>query len=404
MTVANRFGPVQQLVVQATPFCNLDCDYCYLPKRSDRSVISLGMLEELVRYLVGEGTLANDVEFRWHAGEPLVVPFDFYERALARLADLVPAEVQVRHSMQTNATTLNPKLARRIGESGIELGLSIDGPQELHDASRKYRSGRGSFKRVMEGVGHLRDADVEFDVIAVLTPSALIDPEAYYRFFVDIGARSLGLNIEESEGSHVSRLGAQHLSPLRSFLSSLWSLAKSGPLPVREFSILHGLILNESPAQRDLQNMPGRILSLATNGDIATYSPELLGLKHVDWPNFAIGNVSSLTPGCLASSRVLRRLTGAIEAGVGLCQQECGYYEVCGGGRPVNKLYENGTFESTETLECRTRVKALAEIVVEQMLLSSGSDSVEAGDQSRRIEKASCSETSSSPTVFVAPS
>ena len=104
---------------------------------------------------------------------------------------------------------------------------------------------------------------------------------------------------------------------------------------------------------------PFAVTSMDHAGNLSTFSPELLGLKNAAYGDFLIGNVNRDTLADLEKSPNLARMHADIEAGVALCRESCEYFSVCGGGEPVNKLAENGTFVSTETAFCRlTKMRA----------------------------------------------
>ena len=88
--------------------------------------------------------LDRQLEVAWHGGEPLVVPLAWYEDALALMAEQRPAVLQLKHCFQTNGLLLNEDWARFFARTGARVGLSIDGPAEFHDASRRTRDGRGT--------------------------------------------------------------------------------------------------------------------------------------------------------------------------------------------------------------------------------------------------------------------
>src|SRR5205814_8388215 len=85
-------GPLQLLVVQPTPFCNLDCSYCYLPDRDNKKVMASGTLETLARKVFAADLPARQLSVVWHAGEPLVVSTTWYEQAFATIARHCPLE------------------------------------------------------------------------------------------------------------------------------------------------------------------------------------------------------------------------------------------------------------------------------------------------------------------------
>src|SRR5262249_48999469 len=155
--------------------------------------------------------------------------------------------------------------------------------------------GRGSHRATMSGIQALRERSVPFEVIAVVTPLSLDDPASYYDYFCRTGAALLGLNVEESEGTHRSSLGVDDHARFKRFARELFHLSTGSPLKVREFTILETLMRRSSLAARDTQNTCGSIVSLAVDGEISTFSPELLGLAHPNWPSFAIAHVGDLS-------------------------------------------------------------------------------------------------------------
>ena len=83
------FGPLRLLVVQPTPFCNLDCDYCYLPSRDDRSRLPLELLERTLERVLESPYASDDFTLLWHAGEPLTMPIAFYDEATALIRSVL---------------------------------------------------------------------------------------------------------------------------------------------------------------------------------------------------------------------------------------------------------------------------------------------------------------------------
>ena len=142
--------PVHLLIIQPTPFCNINCSYCYLGDRSDKKQITLGTVEAIARFLRDVPVSASPLAVCWHAGEPLVVPVAFYEQAFNCFAQ-TPGAPAVQHSFQTNATLIDDKWCDLFKRWSVRVGVSVDGPRTIHDANRVDRAGRGTFDRVMRG-------------------------------------------------------------------------------------------------------------------------------------------------------------------------------------------------------------------------------------------------------------
>ena len=104
------FQPALQtrlLILQATPFCNIDCDYCYLPDRASTARMSVATARLAARRLREDGLLGDALSVVWHAGEPLAMPVSFYAEAIAAIEAEIGAHCQVTHSIQTNATLID---------------------------------------------------------------------------------------------------------------------------------------------------------------------------------------------------------------------------------------------------------------------------------------------------------
>src|SRR3954454_10407624 len=151
MTTADA-GPLELLVIQPTPFCNLDCSYCYLPDRQNRRTMSPRTLETAFAWVFASGLVRQPSPLLWHAGEPMVLPPAFYERAAELLATHDPGGDLVTQAIQTNATLVGPAWCDLIRRLNMQVGVSVDGPAFLHDRCRRTRRGAGTLDRVLRGL------------------------------------------------------------------------------------------------------------------------------------------------------------------------------------------------------------------------------------------------------------
>jgi uncharacterized protein len=356
---------IQLLVIQPTPFCNIDCRYCYLPDRSNKAVVAEATLANLFSQVFESGWASDGVTIVWHAGEPLVLPIDFYRRAFRLVDALKPPGLLVTHSFQTNGTLIDDAWCKFLAEERVGVGVSIDGPQPLHDINRVTRSGRGTFERTIAGIRRLRANAVPFHVISVLSAESLAVPREMFDFYVAEGIDQVCFNVEESEGDHVSRsLNDEGVADAYyRFLREFWRLAAAAPGKfafIREIDDATQQVLRPNEAMFSNQLVePFAITSMDWAGNLATFSPELLGLKNPTYDDFIIGNINRDRLIDLPQRPALLKMLADIGAGVELCRRRCEYFSVCGGGEPVNKLAENGSFVSTETIFCRmTKMRA----------------------------------------------
>lgn len=363
---------IHTIVLQPTPFCNIRCRYCYLPSRDDTSKMSLDTIETTFRRVFDSPYAGEQITVIWHAGEPMVVPVSYYEAAFEAIERLRPAHVMIRHSFQTNGTLLTKEWCDLIRKWGVGLGVSIDGPRQMHDANRITRSGKGTFDLAMRGIRLLQSEDIPFHVISVLSNASLDQPEELHAFYLEAGIVDVCFNVEESEGDHVSELMQRERADTRErfqqFLQRFWKLSRQNP-GINFIREIDGLIPRIfRPAEADTGNdqvEPLAMLNVDCNGNVGTFSPELLGYRNERYNDFLIGNVHRHSLKQMLHSTAMKAMVNDIQAGVEACRQECGYFSICGGGAPVNKLSENGTFASTQTSFCN-----LVQITPADLILS----------------------------------
>ena len=350
-------GQTSLLVIQPTPFCNIDCSYCYLPQRSLNKRLSFEHAETIFKKLFSFPTIRDCVTVVWHAGEPLVLPIEYYERMFKMVKCLAPPNLQIRHDIQTNGTLISRQWCDFIKKWDVNIGVSIDGPAELHNIYRKQRDGSGSFERAHQGMRLLQQAGIPFHLISVLTVESMQEPEKLLQFYSDNGVEYVCFNIEEQEGANnrSKLVESQTADALyRTFLARFVELAVAAErhFGIRELENAIGAI-RALDCTRNGQAEPFRIVSVDCDGNISTFSPELLGLQHETYGSFCFGNLLEDSFDEIADRIEKSRLYADIEAGISRCAEACAYYKLCGGGSPSNKIYENGTAASTETTYCR---------------------------------------------------
>ena len=369
-SVAAAAGPLELLVLQPTPFCNINCSYCYLPDRQSTKKMSSATLRQSLDWVFASGLVREPFSLLWHAGEPLVMPVDFYEEAVALLGRANKSGVRVDHSFQTNATLIDARWCDFFLRHDVHVGVSVDGPAFLHDRCRRTRQGAGTLDRVLRGIRLLNEHQVPLFALTVLTAEALAYPDELFDFYRTNGINSVGFNVEEIEGPNISSslLGSGMRERFRRFFRRFVDLACSAdpPMVVREFQTSTAALLGPRyvAGSRTQENKPWAIVNIDCDGNFSTYSPELLGFSSPRHGSFALGNVFRDSLDDVIASERFRALEEEIARGVEMCRQECPYFAFCGGSAPANKFFENGTFASTETMSCRLQKKVCLDVVL----------------------------------------
>lgn len=354
----------QLLVLQPTPFCNIDCSYCYLPDRNDRSRMSLDTLRLAARRLREDGLPGDELTVVWHAGEPLVLPPAWYAQAFAVLAEELSG-IRVRQALQTNAVLVDAEWCAFFKRHEVEVGVSVDGPAALHDLHRRTRRGAGTHAAVLRGMRLLREHRVPFHAIAVVTAATLAHADEFYDWFAEQGVSELGCNFDEAEGAHRQSSLAGYEGAHEIFMQTLLQRSLSGPVLVRELTAAWQSLREPLPRwgwrgsrwPLNSQVMPMALVTVLHNGDFGCFSPELVGQPRSDYNNFVLGNVHRGGYLQALQAPAFATLWYDIRRGIQSCEKQCEHFAYCGGGAPANKLYENGDLGSTETLHCRSMVK-----------------------------------------------
>jgi uncharacterized protein len=254
---------------------------------------------------------------------------------------------------------------------GFTVGVSLDGPAFLHDIHRKTRKGLGTHGSVMRGVELLQKNDIPSHVICVLSRESLDYPDEIFDFFVENNLTSVGFNVEELEGIHLtsSLTRPDTEKCFRQFISRFWDrIAQSnGAISLREFERIASLLCGSRGKLRSGLTRPFAIVNFDYQGNFSTFDPEMLGVKTKEYGDFFFGNIRHDTLSSICQTEKFRRVYADILQGVELCSNTCQYFNVCGGGSACNKYWENGTFRSSETMTCRLYEQIVTDVVLEKL-------------------------------------
>jgi uncharacterized protein len=360
---------IHTVVLQPTPFCNINCKYCYLPQRDAKTVMPLQTVTAIFKKIFATGWCSPYLTVIWHAGEPLVLPPSYYQAAFEAIEALRPPGIQLHHSIQSNGMLINHDWCDFIKKWRVGVGVSVDGPQHLHDANRVTRAGKGTFDRTIAGIRLLRRENVPFHVITVLSEKSMLAPDELLDFYVSEGIDDVCFNVEESEGTYVSGLlsSGNAAESFRHFLDRFWTLSRKSTRIqfIREIDgMIPRIFRPEQSRAENAQVEPFGMVNIDCHGNVSSFSPELLGYKSAEYNDYILGNILTESLEDMLRSPAMQAMKRDISAGVEMCRKECDYFSVCGGGAPVNKLAENGSFASSRTAFC-----SLVQIVPTDLIL-----------------------------------
>lgn len=170
--------------------CNLSCTYCFflskehLYAKRESPLMSEAMLETYLRQLM-ESSPGPQVDVAWQGGEPMLRGLEFYRRSVELAEKYRQPHQRILHTMQTNGTLIDDEWAAFFKQHGYLVGLSVDGPREMHDAYRIDKQARGSFDAVIRGWNILRRHDVDTNILCTVNAANQDHPLEVYRFFRD---------------------------------------------------------------------------------------------------------------------------------------------------------------------------------------------------------------------------
>ena len=358
--------PAYHVLAKPTgPICNLDCEYCFFLSKEmlypgDRFRMADEMLEKYLRQLL-ESHHTPEVTVAWQGGEPTMMGIDFFRRSVELLEELKQSHQRIEYTIQTNGVLIDEDWAAFFKENDVLVGLSVDGPRELHDTYRVDKRGLGSFDRVMAGYEHLKAADVDVNVLCTVHASNQDHALDVYRFFRDkMGVNFIQFipiverttetmlplaNLGWSTGTGGERplyvqAGSQvtdrtvHPEAFGKFLTTIfdeWAQHDVGEMYVQHFDTALANWYGEPGAVCVFSETCGAAVALEHNGDV--YSCD-----HYVEPDYLLGNINDTPLGDLVRSA--RQVQFGLDKRDTLPEfcRSCEVRFACHGGCPKNRF------------------------------------------------------------------
>lgn len=346
----------RQLYVMVKPAgasCNLRCSYCYYQEKSllygqsERHMMTDELLEKFIREYIEAQTMPQ-VLFTWHGGEPLLRPISFYEKVI-RLQHRYARGRHIDNVIQTNGTLLTDAWCDFLREHRFLVGISIDGPQQLHDACRKTAAGRPTFRQVMAGIDLLNKHGVEWNAMAVISRYQAEAPQAFYRFFRDMGCHYIQFaplverSVSRSDGLTLApgmqaagKLTDLSVSPEQwgRFLCTLfdeWVRRDVGTYFVQLFDATLANWVGEPPGVCTLSPECGNVGAMEYNGD-------LYSCDHFVFPEYKLGNLRDKTVTEMMYSVQQRQFASMKRQQLPRQCRACRFLFACHGECPKNRF------------------------------------------------------------------
>ncbi len=342
------------LVKPAGPDCNMACAYCFYLGKSElfpdvqTHRMSEKILEEMVRQVMEQSR--EHVSFGWQGGEPTLMGLPFFKKAVEFQKRFGAGHV-VGNGLQTNGLLIDRGWAEFLKEFKFLIGLSIDGPEHIHNHYRFLRSGRGSWSRVVDKAKLLLDSGVEVNALAVLNDYSVQFPEEMYAFFKSIGLNYMQfIPCVELDSRDPKRSASFSVSPKKygEFLCKLfdlWLADFSGDQPTTSIRFFDSVFFHYAgliPPECTLQEECGVYVVVEHNGDV--YSCDFF----VE-PEWKLGNVMTDDLKDLLNSKKQSEF-GRKKAMLPQECQECPWKDYCRGGCTKDRFHN--PMDSTKNYLC----------------------------------------------------
>ncbi|MDP8248426.1 MAG: anaerobic sulfatase maturase [Candidatus Tritonobacter lacicola] len=365
MTDYTEQKPAQKLVAHlmakpAGPDCNLNCGYCfYLEKEAlfpegGRYRMSDEVLETYIRK-TAEYQTVPELLYAWQGGEPTLMGIDFFRKAV-ELEKRYAGGRRIANTLQTNGILIDDEWCRFLAENKFLVGLSLDGPKDVHDRYRKDRGGEPTFDRVMRAMDLLKKHGVEFNILACVTRESAKRPLDVYRFFKEQGVRFIQLIpiVERMPDTESERLGLKLGMPASidnsdepnvtpwtmipedygDFLIGVfdeWVKNDIGSVFIMNFEWFVVNWMGMLQANCFFSERCGQAVIVEHNGDV--YSCD-----HFVYPKYRLGNILAGEPGEMIDSEKQLRFGAVKEESLPKYCRECDFLFACRGECPKHRF------------------------------------------------------------------
>ena len=399
--------------------CNIDCTYCFFLSKealypNSKSRMSEQTLENYIRQLL-ESHATPSVTVAWQGGEPTLMGLDFYKRSVELVEKYKRPEQEIEYTFQTNGILLDDDWCSFFKENGFLVGLSVDGPQEMHDTYRLNRAGRGTFDQVMQGWEAIRRNDVEFNILCTVNAANEHHGRDVYRFFRDeLGAawiqfipiieRATPETLEIANQGWSEKSGEGRL--LYTQTGNLVTERSVGGLQYGRFLVdiyeewlrgdvgsVHVQLFDVSLHAYFGQNLLCIHAPTCGYGPALEHNGDLYTCDHFVEPDFLLGNISETHMIELVASPQMRQFGDSKRDKLTRQCQECDVRMLCNGGCPKDRFIESRDGEPGHNYLCeglyhffdhiRPTMNIMAQLVQRGQLASRVMEWVEAEDAKR---------------------
>lgn len=341
------------LVMKSTRYCNLRCHYCHFWREGPNQVMPFRILAKATKDALADKNVRM-VEFVWHGGETTLLPIKYYMKALWLQQQFRQPHQTIKNAIQSNGTRLSQEWLDFFKAYGINVGISLDGPPEVHDTRRITKAGKATSQIIRKNIQKLQDVKINFGILSVIDDEIIkIGPQRFLSYFNEIGVSKIAIlnAIPDNEtGSQHSYLRWEKYISFTKELFLLWYHSYREKIIIREFnSLIHNLQLgkkNQNTICIHAGNCMGKYLTIEPNGDVTACD------KYIEDKDYLFGNLikdGSLTQ-ILKISQNLKNSVNLLKEDV-IHMKSCSWQHICNGGCPHDVRLNKASYK-TSTSNC----------------------------------------------------
>ena len=270
--------PLNEFIVKVASTCNLNCSYCYIYNKGDSTwkarppMMSDDTFDLAVKRIRRHCSFSGQksVVITFHGGEPFLIGSDRFDRWCCKAKDMLKGVAKIRFAVQTNGTLIDDDWIKVLLKHQVRIGISMDGPEHLHDAFRVDHNGQGSYQAVKQGVKLLQKANIPFGILSVVQFG--VDPLTVHRHFLALGTNYICYLLPAYTHDEIDSIHKCYGStPCADFLIPIfddWWFNSTIDIRIREFWSIARLILGGSSGLDSLGNPPLQFVAIETDGEI----------------------------------------------------------------------------------------------------------------------------------------
>ena len=325
---------ITAIVRPVSTTCNLSCYYCYnkrepFPQRTH--IMKIDILDRVISSFVGSGY--RTIKFLWHGGEPMIAGLDFFQNAvkLQKAATVQQCHpVIIKNNLQTNGLLIDKEKAEFLISEKFHIGVSIDGPDYIHDQNRYDHFGKGSHKLVIDRIRILKEMGGQFGALSVVTKSSLPHAQDIFNFFISEGLTNMHFSPYAEISPETNKLDKKSITA-REFghfiieIFEAWKVLNNPSVKIRIIdNFLQGLLGGKVEICTFARNC-GHHLLVEVNGDIFICG------RNANNERFRVGNIIRGEISDIATSQTFQKITERMGCVSKICEK-CKWLNLCKGG------------------------------------------------------------------------